>query len=484
MKQTTPRMSAVAAAAATLALVQLASPVHAAAPGVPVPTVEGPIAAPDLPGSPTKNYTFLATPIDLAARGYVEEEFFVSGTACRYAGVGFAAASILDCNWPYRTRIVVRRPAAPAAFNGTVIAEWQNVTAQYDVDHYWLESSEHIIRSGYAWVGISAQRAGVQPLPPPANPLASINTLKAWSPGRYGTLDVTANGAIVDDALRFDIYAQAVQALRAPAGTGPLGPLAAEVVVAAGTSQSGSNLAAFHNSVAPLWRPVVDGYFIGESRGLLRTDLTVPVLRLLSEVDVSAAFTPPDAPNYRHWEVAGSSHADAGFIENIQPLIVRDGLFQIPPTCTFNPLSRIPKRYAYHAAWGHLDAWIRNGTLPPTAPRIRFVDADPGPGTSLVIDRDAYGNARGGIRLSEHEVATARNGAGNGGSGASALFCTLFGLHLPFDEATIASLYPNHGRYVSQVARVNAANVRAGYLLPVDSEESTASAAGSGVGRR
>lgn len=475
-------------AAAAMVAVQPATPSRADAPSVPLPAVEGPVASPDAPGSASKNYPFLATPVDLAARGYLEEEYFVSGTACRYAITGLGAGSIVDCGWPYRTRIVVRRPAAPEAFNGTVIAEWQNVTAQYDVDHYWLESSEHVMRSGYAWVGISAQRAGVQPLPPPANPLLSINTLKAWSPARYGTLDVTAGGAVLNDALRFDIYAQAVQALRAPAGTGPLGPLTAEVVVAAGTSQSGSNLAAFHNAVAPLWQPVVDGYFIGESRGPLRTDLEVPVFRLLSEVDVNAAFAPPDAPDYRHWEVAGSSHADAGFIENIQPLLIRDRVIQVPPTCTFNPLSRIPKRYAYHAAWDHLDAWIRNGTLPPTAPRIRFVDADPGPSVRFVIDRDAFGNARGGIRLSEHEVATALNGAGNGANpGAdpgSALFCALFGLHLPFDAATLASLYPNHGRYVSQVARVNADNVRAGYLLPVDSEESTANAAGSGVGRR
>ncbi len=300
------RLLACTAVASTAVMLALSPPRADAALPVPPPTVEGPIPA-VTPGDPSRNYPFIATSIDLAARGYVEEEFFISGTACRYNGVGLATAAIRDCGFPYKTRIIVRRPASARTFNGTVLAEWQNVTAQYDIDHYWLESSEHIMRSGYAWVGISAQRAGVQPLPPPASPLTSINTLKAWSPLRYGSLDVTAGGTVLDDSLRFDIFSQAVIALRAPAGTGPLGPLSPSVVIALGTSQSGSNLAAYHNSIAPLYERVADAYFIGESRGVLRTDLVVPVLRLLSEVDVRSNFAPPDAANYRHWEVAGAS---------------------------------------------------------------------------------------------------------------------------------------------------------------------------------
>jgi hypothetical protein len=459
------------AGAASVAVLLALSPslTEAALPVVPLPTVEGPIPA-VTPGDPSRNYTFLATPIDLASRGYVEEEYFISGTACRYSGVGIANATIGACGFPYKTRIVVRRPVSAAAFNGTVIAEWQNVTAQYDVDHYWLESSEHLMREGYAWVGISAQRAGIQPLTSP--PGISVNTLKAWSPLRYGGLDVTAGGAVLDDALRFDIFSQAVKVLRSPVDVDPLGPLDPVVVIAAGTSQSGGNLAAYHNSIAPLYERVVDAYFIGESRGVLRTDLPVPVLRLLSEVDVAPTFAPADASNYRHWEVAGSSHADFGFINTIQPLLVRDQVVQAAPVCTRNPLSRIPKRYVYHAAWDAMVDWVGSGALPPVAPRITY--------SAGVIARDADGNALGGIRLSEHQVPTAFNGTGNAGG----LFCSLFGVHEPFGAERLAALYRNHGRYVSQVARVNEANVAAGFLVPVDSEESTSLAAGSSIGRK
>jgi hypothetical protein len=62
-------------------------------------------------------------------------------------------------------------------------------------------------------------------------------------------------------------------------------------------------------------------------------------------------------------------------------------------------------------------------------------------------------------------------------------FCTLFGVHEPFSLERLAALYRNHGRYVSQVARANAANVAAGFLLPADSDESTANAAQSRVGK-
>jgi hypothetical protein len=471
------RLLAGTAAASAAVLLALSPSLAGAALPVPLPTVEGPVPA-VTPGDPSRNYPFIATSIDLASRGYVEEEFFISGTACRYGGVGLATGTIRDCGFPYKTRIVVRRPVNPKAFNGTVLAEWQNVTAQYDIDHYWLESSEHIMRSGYAWVGISAQRAGIQPLPPPANPLTSINTLKLWSPLRYGSLDVTAGGLILTDDLRFDIFSQAVKALRAPAGTGPLGPLSPSVVIAVGTSQSGSNLAAYHNSIAPLYEGVVDAFFIGESRGVLRTDLAVPVLRLLSEVDVRSNFTPPDAANYRHWEVAGASHADAGFTDTIQPLLDRDGAFRTPTNCVRPAPSRTPKRYVYNAAWNHMDAWVRSERLPPVAPRISYA------GTT--IERDAFGNALGGIRLSEHEVATAENSATNAPADSSpgSLFCVLFGTHVPFTEDQLAGLYRNHGQYVSQVARVNAANVKAGFLLRADSQESTGNAAASTVGKK
>jgi hypothetical protein len=103
-----------------------------------------------------------------------------------------------------------------------------------------------------------------------------------------------------------------------------------------------------------------------------------------------------------------------------------------------------------------------------------------------VIARDTLGNALGGIRLSEHAIATAENSATNRAADSSpgSAFCALFATHVPFTAEQLAALYRNHGRYVSQVAQTNTANATAGFLLPADSEESTANAAESGVGQR
>ncbi len=438
------------------------------------PSVAGPIPLTTALGDPARGYPFMATPIDLAARGYVEEEYFISGTeACRYGIVGQATATVIACDGTYTTRIMVRRPTTAATFNGTVLLEWQNVTAQYDVDHYWLESSDHIMRSGYAWVGVSAQRAGVTatfPCIPAAQVFAGCNALKTWSPARYAPLDIPATSP--GDAYSYDIFSQAAAALRSPNADGPdpLGALDPEVVVAIGTSQSAGRLAAYYNSILPLQAdPVVDAVFLGEGRSPVRTDLPMPVLRLLSEVDVAATFAPPDADNYRQWEVAGASHADFGFTSKIQEFIERGDILQTSPVCNRPAPSQIPKRYVYNAAWDRMVDWVTDGVAPPIAPRITYVDG--------AIARDAQGNALGGIALSEHSVATAYNGTGNGGG----TFCNLFGVHEPFSSAQLKGLYRNQGAYVSAVAKANNANRAAGFLLPADSAESTSNAAQSKV---
>ena len=50
-------------------------------------------------------------------------------------------------------------------------------------------------------VGVSAQNVGV-------------SALKQWSPGRYASLDVTDSGTVTGDALSYDIFAAAGQAMR------------------------------------------------------------------------------------------------------------------------------------------------------------------------------------------------------------------------------------------------------------------------------
>src|SRR5690349_21330795 len=98
---------------------------------VPSPTIEGPVTGGR--GTPF----FAGTAFDLAQVGYVEEEYFISGTATAFTS---AAPLGSDGRWApipgataaYKTRIVVERPGERSRFNGTVIVEWLNVSFGLD----------------------------------------------------------------------------------------------------------------------------------------------------------------------------------------------------------------------------------------------------------------------------------------------------------------------------------------------------------------
>jgi len=287
------------------ALLIIATPFYppAAEAGAPDPTITGPIPATVTPGDPSRDYPFLATDVNLAKYGYVEQEYFMQGTASQYTTPTGATGTITSTGHPYKTRLLVRRPISDSAFNGTVILEWYNVTNGFDVEPDWLQTHNYLLEHGYAWIGVSAQRVGV-------------NYLQTWSPaGRYATLDVTVGGTITDDSLSYDIYSQAGQAILNPTGVNLLPGLTVQTLIADGESQSASRLATYINSVHPL-NPIYRGFFLHSTlSNSIRTDLgDEKVFKFLTETDVvelgEAAIRRPDTPTFVTWEIAGTSHSD------------------------------------------------------------------------------------------------------------------------------------------------------------------------------
>ncbi|MFG2245987.1 alpha/beta hydrolase domain-containing protein [Spirillospora sp. NPDC048823] len=420
------------------------------------PTVEGPIpgAPPGDPSSPdVKNtYPWMATNVDLASHGYVEQEFFVSGEADAYSATGERLATGV----PYKTRVIVRRPAKAHRFNGTVIAEWQNVTAGYDLDALW--SSEQIIRDGYAWVGISAQRVGVE-------------HLAEWSPARYGGLDVTGGGRFTGDELSYDVFAQVAKTLRERGASAPLGGLKADTLLGAGASQSAFRMTTYYDAVLPQGEKVFDGYafVVGPAPGRRGPE---PVFQVLSETDVRSSERPPDSETFRRWEVAGAAHSGWHGQQYRRPILTRD--LGSAPTyqCARPAFSRVPLHHAIATAYAHLVRWTKWDAAPPSAPPLQL-----NPDGGKV--RDSLGLAKGGIRLSQVEAPTALNTGENSGE----TFCFLFGTHVPFDDAQLGSLYPSHGRYVAAVSKADVRNVRNGYLLPADARQNRIDAIRSDVGK-
>ena len=438
----------------------------AAAPGDPPAAVRS-IAPTAAPGDPSHGYPFFATTVDLKRYGYVEEEFFFEGAANRYNTPPLATGSVMDSGHAYRTRMIVRRPVTRRKFNGTVLMEWQNVAAGYDLDALWAASYEHILRRGYAWVGVSAQRAGVH---------QATTGLKEWGPARYGTLDVTDGGAIMNDALSYDIFSQAAGAVRNPGSVKPLGDLPVERIIAIGVSAAANRLATYYNSIQPL-TSIFDAFVLVSGGGSVRTDTDVKVFKLLSETDVAGnlAVRQPDSDRFRRWEVAGSAHLDYRESQALAPMQRRDLPPSTPPVCDLPPYSRIPFAYAGNAAYDHLVRWVKDNVAPPTAPEIPVQALGP-PG---VIARDSFGNALGGIRLSQHAVPTATNTGVNSGPG----FCRLFGTFQTFDEARLAGLYPNHFTYVRQVIDATVDNLKSGFIVLEDAAATILEAWQSDIGK-
>ena len=123
-----------------------------------------------------------------------------------------------------------------------------------------------------------------------------------------------------------------------------------------------------------------------------------------------------------------------------------------------------PLRQVLNAGYHHLANWIRKGIAPPSAEPITMTSLTP-----PVIARDANGIAYGGIRQSDVEAPTATNrgdqvGMTPGSSG-------LYGMHIPFSDAKLESLYPTKAAYVRAVTEAVRKNMQQGFVLKDDGQE-------------
>jgi Alpha/beta hydrolase domain len=461
---------------------------------VTIPSVIGPIGG---PGSPS----LASTTFDLAPFGYVEEEFFTTGTATGYLSNGPLSA---DGKWSvspgetagYTTRILVRRPIARQRFNGTVVVEWLNVSSGFDAAHDWTLAHTMLLREGFIWVGVSAQYVGVSGGPPLDRDLH----LTAVNPARYGTLHHPG------DTYSYDMFSQAGLAVRQRADL-LLGGLRPERVIGIGESQSGSRLVTYIDAIHPVAH-VYDGFLV-HSRGggaeplsqspqpaitaprvvRIRDDIDVPVLTFETETDVVDvgffAARQPDGANIRTWEVAGTAHADT-YMMLVGPTDQGTGALDtthLPPVrsifggtvpCDL-PINAGPQHYVLSAALRQLARWVRSGRAPAPAPPLSVQ-----PGFPPSIDRDPLGNALGGIRTPQVDVPIAvLSGIGQPAGSA----CGRFGTTIAFDAARLASLYPNHRSYVRGVNRATKRAIRRGFLLTIDARAIRRAAAASNIGR-
>jgi hypothetical protein len=463
-----------------------------------------------IPGRPVLS---LGT-FDLSTLHYVVQEYLLSGDAVSYRAVGVQGSDgrwnvEVDKQSPFTTRLVVIRPEDPAKFNGTAVVEWLNVSAGTDVTPDWSYTHRELIRQGYAYVGVSAQKAGIDG-GGMAIGIPGLMPLKKADPQRYALLNHPG------DAFAYDIYTQAARAIRHSRDTRLLGPLIPKHVLATGESQSAGFLTTYVDAIEPIAK-TFDGFLIHSRFGAgaplegnympnagstavkqqvridglqIRIDMHKPVLIFISETDLMfpggyLSARQPDNDYLRVWEVAGTAHGDtyvlsASAVDSGSASIQTLAKAYAPSNSVMGvalaqPMNSAPQHhYAMQAALAALNGWVVSGKGPPRGQRLN-VNQSAVP--QLVLDEN--GNATGGIRSPWVDVPTARlSGLVSGLGQTPRGLGDLLGVTEPFNTEKLSGLYPGgQQEYVRKFDTSLKSAIAAGFILPADEAEIKALAA-------
>jgi Alpha/beta hydrolase domain len=470
----------------------------------------------------------IAPSIDLDGLGYTEREFRMSGGATVYRQSGFWGTSgrwgvsVAQQNVPYTTRLLVRYPTDPAKFNGTVIFEWLNDTTGGDQDPLWSQIYGQALHDGYAYVGVTAQGAGMK-------------DLNVWDPQRYPGFGDS------NDGQSYDIFTQAAQAVRSNPGL-LLGGRTPQKLIGAGDSQSAFRIVTYVNAIQPVAHAFNGFMAIGRSsapaplgNGLIATspipafirpDSTTPFMQVNTEGDIEelgAGMSRQSDNNYlRTWELPGAAHIDGHEAAYELATLARDQPNVPIPSCQFgtpitgtgtpldgiNQVNNMPLYAVEDGALVALNKWMTQGIQPAHSPQIS-TNHDLF-NLIFVVRRDQYGNALGGIRLPDIVAPTESYSAINfskldpnslnidplslirlvndtlttlfvtGSINDTALrsegLCLLSGFFTPLSSSTLHSLYPTHSSYVSKYTTAANAAVSAGFITPFDRDALVAAA--------
>ncbi len=456
-------------------------------------------SATSLPVTATSR-SFLASasamvPMPLVPRGYVEEEFLVSGTANVYdwpgASLRFCAPERL-----YTTRILVRRPQNAARFSGAVIIEPMFAARRWDWPMMWGYMREEIVARGDAWVGITFPGSvpGLQRFD--AQRYASLSfanpTPQQPCPGQTAT-------STTEEGLRWDVLSQVAALIKSSRDVmGQLHVEAAYLTVQAGDLTT--YMAAIHpHALLANGRTAYNGYIARPPLGLARINrcaaaparddprqiirnVGVPVIAVVAEGDLAAGAVSGFAARrndsddwndrFRWIEVPGAGHIDRDAYTGFPSLADQDaagnalGTVEWPfaaPCTPAIPLAEPPMlRVGYNVALNALDNWVRRGIKPPHIPRIETR----GTGTSLAVVADEHGNARGGLRSPYVDVPVASYTTTSPGPAN----CPEMGHTTRFDAQKLTSVYGSFGGYAAKASASIATLRRAEWLTPRDAQ--------------
>lgn len=425
--------------------------------------------------------------VDLAAAGYLEEEYLLGGVATvwRHDDKGERVASQADV--PFRTRVLVRRPADPSSASGLVQAE--PLHPDLDSALVWNAIHPWLMRGGHSWLGVTVY------------PHMAEQLRETIDPGRYSEIDIPSPG------LEFDILGTAVAALL----RGELGPEPDRVILS-GMSATGSFCrVVLQDGFAAEWarpdgRPLLDGVVIGISSGGAgaagypplspgdaeiaadspRRTVTpggVIAFEVLSETEaethehVTRDDSDAEDDRYRLYEVAGTAHIEArpSVLTNQQQHERRGG--GRPAFDTAEPRGDGRFDLYLRGAFEAMRRWLDEGVVPPRTDRFAHLA-----GTES-LERDTDGNVLGGIRTPWIRVPTAAYAPHSTASAECEpppewmpfsrpdMLARLVGSRAPFALAELRRRYGTRAAYLDRFADAVREEVELGLLLPEDAAE-------------
>lgn len=342
--------------------------------------------------------------VDLGAAGYVEEEYLLDGRADTWASTDRAGhPHRVEQAVPYRTRLLVRRPADPVTASGVLHLE--PLHPHRDGGLTWRAAASHVLRTGDAWAGVTVY------------PHQAELLRDRLAPPRYGDLLLPPGG------LEWEILADAAEALRAGAVPG----LVVDRTIVSGWSATGSFVRVFVREGFAARRPgLVDAAVVFISSGghgeagyprlspasapIAADDprrtiagVGIPVAEVLSETESETHEhqTRPDSDEagdrYRLYQVAGTAHIepwDGEVLTNVA-MLEAAGLAS-PDVRVVEERGDGRLDLVARAVLQRMTEWVRDDSAPPSAGR--FSHAGPPLEVGRALARDADGNVLGGVR--------------------------------------------------------------------------------------
>lgn len=449
--------------------------------------------------------------------GYVEDEYFMSGTANIYTETDqeHHVKPIYE-GAPYTTRLLVRRPADKARFSGNVVVEILNASAMMDIDRMWVNTWQYLTRNGDIYIGVTSKGH-------------VVDTLKRFNSERYAPINwsnplpdrpepPSAQFVFLpqfESGLYWDMQVELAKLLRTDSPLNPIRNYGKCYLYLLGWSQSGSYMSRILNSFAYLPEntengPLFDGYLEAGADcalapinayepsaldGRISGDGTTPKGGILLSREPYIAINTEsenrganwvgdcDRPDckFRTYQIPGTSHdAYYNMITYYEGHLHEDsknyGCELRFSGCEGEPLDT-PYEYIFQAALRNLYVWVREGVPAPHAPKIDTVIAGPKDFDALGImakgikmkyenRKDVFGNTTGGIRMAALDYPVGRYTSFS--TRADGSYDPMFGTVYPFSLQQLKEMYGTLDNYRHLVEKSADETIALGFLMKED----------------